>query len=117
MARKERAPETPPFSAARTFPLPNFFTITSNTVAPPNLRANPVSLHTWSSNARDAGYAVAGTSPLGTRKNLRFLAERSILSLPKICSNGGGRGFLVEIDPQVLTTLLHGHAVDCSLVE
>jgi Cys-tRNA(Pro) deacylase len=66
---------------------------------------------------RHTGYAVGETSPFGTRKNLRVFVERSILWPPKICIDGGRRGFFVEIDPQVLTTLLHARPVDCSLVE
>lgn len=66
---------------------------------------------------RHTGYQVGGTSPFGTRKELPVYVERSILSLPKIYINGGRRGFLVGIDPQVLTTVLHAQAVDCALVE
>jgi len=66
---------------------------------------------------RHTGYQVGGTSPLATRKDLPVYVERSILSLPRICINGGRRGFLVGIDPQVLTTVLHAQPVDCALVE
>jgi Cys-tRNA(Pro) deacylase len=66
---------------------------------------------------RHTGYQVGGTSPFGTRKDLPVYVERSILSLPKICINGGRRGFLVGVDPQVLTTVLHAQPVDCALVE
>jgi Cys-tRNA(Pro) deacylase len=55
---------------------------------------------------RHTGYQVGGTSPFGTRKNFPVYVERSILSLPKIFINGGRRGFLVGIDPQVLITVL-----------
>ena len=66
---------------------------------------------------RHSRYPVGRTSPFGTRKNLRVRVERSILSLPKICINGGRRGFLVEIDSQLLPTLLHAEPVDCSLAD
>ena len=66
---------------------------------------------------RHTGYQVGGTSPFGTRKELPVYVERSILSLPQICINGGRRGFLVGIDPQVLTSLLHAQPVDCALME
>ena len=66
---------------------------------------------------RHTGYQVGGTSPFGTRKDLPVYVERSILSLPTICINGGRRGFLVGIDPQVLVTALHARPVDCALVE
>lgn len=66
---------------------------------------------------RHTGYQVGGTSPFGTRKELPIYVERSILSLPRICINGGRRGFLVGIDPQVLTTVLRAQPVDCALVD
>lgn len=66
---------------------------------------------------RHTGYQVGGTSPFGTRKSLPVYVERSILSLPKIYINGGNRGFLVGIDPQVLTSALHAQPVETALVE
>jgi len=66
---------------------------------------------------RHTGYQVGGTSPFGTRKELPVYVERSVLTLPRICINGGRRGFLVGIDPQVLASLLHAQPVDCALVE
>lgn len=66
---------------------------------------------------RHTGYQVGGTSPFGMRKPLPIFVERSILGLPLIYINGGHRGFLVSIDPQVLTTLLHAQPVDCAASE
>jgi len=66
---------------------------------------------------RHTGYQVGGTSPFGTRKNLPVYVERSILSLPKIYINGGRRGFLVGLDPQVLTRVLQAQPVETALVE
>ena len=66
---------------------------------------------------RHTGYQVGGTSPFGTRKELPVYVERSVLTLPRICINGGRRGFLVGLDPQVLASLLHAQPVDCALVE
>jgi Cys-tRNA(Pro) deacylase len=63
---------------------------------------------------RHTGYQVGGTSPFGTRKLLPVFVERSILALPSIFINGGHRGFLVQIVPNVLTELLHAQAVDCA---
>jgi prolyl-tRNA editing enzyme YbaK/EbsC (Cys-tRNA(Pro) deacylase) len=40
--------------------------------------------------------------------------QQSILGLPRICINGGRRGFLVGIEPQVLTALLGARPVDCA---
>ena len=66
---------------------------------------------------RHTGYQVGGTSPFGMRKPLPIFVEHSILELPLIYINGGHRGFLVSIDPQVLTTLLHAQPVDCAGIE
>ena len=63
---------------------------------------------------RHTGYQVGGTSPFGTRKPLPVYVERTILALPAIFINGGNRGFLVQISPQVLTDLLHAQPVDCA---
>jgi Cys-tRNA(Pro) deacylase len=66
---------------------------------------------------RHTGYQVGGTSPFGTRKNLPIYVERSILKLPAIYINGGNRGFLVQISPQVLTELLHAKPVECAAAD
>lgn len=63
---------------------------------------------------RHTGYQVGGTSPFGTRKNLPIYVERSVLELPVIYINGGNRGFLVQISPQVLIDVLHAQPVDCA---
>jgi Cys-tRNA(Pro) deacylase len=59
---------------------------------------------------RHTGYQVGGRM----RKALPVFVERSILDLPQIYINGGRRGFLVAITPQVLTELLHALAVNCA---
>jgi len=64
---------------------------------------------------RHTGYQVGGTSPFGLRKRLPVYVERSVLALPRLWINGGRRGFLVGIDPSVLTTLLQATPVDCAL--
>ena len=51
------------------------------------------------------GYLVGGTSPFGTRTAMPVYVEKSILSLERIYINGGKRGFLVEIDPKVLSLI------------
>jgi len=48
------------------------------------------------------GYLVGGTSPFGTRTRVPIYVEKTISDLEKIYINGGKRGFLVEIDPNVL---------------
>ena len=66
---------------------------------------------------RHTGYQIGGTSPFGTRKPLPLYLERSILALPSIYINGGYRGFLVEISPNVLIELLHAQPVDSAATE
>jgi Cys-tRNA(Pro) deacylase len=64
---------------------------------------------------RHTAYQVGGTSPFGIKKIMPLYVERSILALPSIYINGGRRGFLVNIDPQVLLNSLGAIAVDCAL--
>ncbi len=66
---------------------------------------------------RHTGFMVGGTSPFGTRKPLPVYVEQSILELPVIYINGGRRGFLVAIAPQVLTSLLAAQPVNCALAD
>ncbi len=66
---------------------------------------------------RHSGYLVGGTSPFGTRKSMPVFIEQSILALPKIAINGGRRGYLVGIDPQVCVQLLGAQPVHCALAE
>jgi Cys-tRNA(Pro) deacylase len=66
---------------------------------------------------RHSGYLVGGTSPFGTRKSMPVYIESTILELPKIAINGGRRGYLVGIEPQVCVALLGAKAVNCALAE
>ncbi|MFO1198811.1 MAG: Cys-tRNA(Pro) deacylase [Burkholderiaceae bacterium] len=66
---------------------------------------------------RHSGYLVGGTSPFGTRKAMPVYVEASVLALPTIWINGGRRGYLVSIDPQVLVSLLAAQPVNCALEE
>jgi len=66
---------------------------------------------------RHSGYQVGGTSPFGVRKAMPVFVEESILALPRICINGGRRGFLVQLDPQVCVQLLDARPVHCALAE
>ena len=66
---------------------------------------------------RHSGYLVGGTSPFGTRKPMPVYIEETILSLPRIAINGGRRGYLVAIDPQVCVQLLGAKPVNCALAE
>ena len=64
---------------------------------------------------RHSGYQVGGTSPFATRKAMPVYVEESILALPKILLNGGRRGYLLGIDPAVLTTVLKAVPVNVAL--
>jgi len=66
---------------------------------------------------RHSGYLVGGTSPFATRKAMPVFVEESVLALPKILINGGRRGYLVGLDPQVCVRLLGAKAVQCALEE
>lgn len=66
---------------------------------------------------RHSGYLVGGTSPFGTRRSMPVYVEETILALPKIAINGGRRGYLVGIDPQVCVQLLGARPVNCALAE
>ncbi len=66
---------------------------------------------------RHSGYLVGGTSPFGTRKVMPVYIEESILALPKIAINGGRRGYLVGIAPQVCVDLLGAESVHCALAD
>ena len=66
---------------------------------------------------RHSGYLVGGTSPFGTRRAMPVYIEASILELPKILINGGRRGYLVGIDPQVCVNLLAAKPVQCALAD
>jgi Cys-tRNA(Pro) deacylase len=66
---------------------------------------------------RHSGYQVGGTSPFGTRRAMPVYIESTILELPGILINGGRRGYLVGLDPQVCVQLLGARPVQCALAE
>ena len=66
---------------------------------------------------RHSGYLVGGTSSFGTRRAMPVFIEETILALPWIAINGGRRGYLVGIDPQVCVGLLGARPVQCALTE
>ena len=66
---------------------------------------------------RHSGYLVGGTSPFATRRQMPVYIEATILELPKILINGGRRGYLVGLDPQVCVALLAAQTVQCSLTD
>jgi Cys-tRNA(Pro) deacylase len=66
---------------------------------------------------RHSGYLIGGTSPFGTRKHMPIYLERSVLGLERIYINGGRRGYLLGLEPAVLTRLLAPVLVDVALQE
>jgi Cys-tRNA(Pro) deacylase len=66
---------------------------------------------------RHSGYLVGGTSPFATRRAMPVYIESTILELPRIVINGGRRGYLVGIDPQVCMRVLGAKPVQCALAE
>ena len=64
---------------------------------------------------RHSGYQVGGTSPFGTRRQMPVYIEQTILDLPRIALNGGRRGYLVGLDPQVCVQLLGARPVQCAI--
>jgi Cys-tRNA(Pro) deacylase len=66
---------------------------------------------------RHSGYQIGGTSPFGfKREGVSVYVQASVLTLPRICINGGRRGFLIGIAPSVLMESLGAKAVECALV-
>ncbi len=64
---------------------------------------------------RHSGYLVGGTSPFGTRRPMPVFIEQGILELPRIALNGGRRGYLIGLDPQVCVQLLDAKPVQCAI--
>ena len=66
---------------------------------------------------KQTGYQVGGTSPFATRKAIPVYMEATIVALPRIYLNGGKRGFLVGMSPQVLLDLLQPVIVSVGIVK
>ncbi|MBU3739124.1 MAG: aminoacyl-tRNA deacylase [Rhodoferax sp.] len=64
---------------------------------------------------RHSGYLVGGTSPFATRRTLPVYVESTVLALPLIHINGGRRGYLIGMPPEVCVRLLGARAVECAL--
>ena len=64
---------------------------------------------------RHSGYLVGGTSPFGLRREMPVYVEASVLELPRILINGGRRGYLVGLSPEVLPSALGARPVNCAL--
>ena len=66
---------------------------------------------------KHSGYLVGGTSPFATKTEMPVFIEQTILELPRIFINGGRRGYLINIDPQVCARLLAARSVNCALTD
>ena len=64
---------------------------------------------------KHSGYQVGGTSPFATRKTMPVYMEASIAELPLIYLNGGKRGFLISVSPQVVIDLLRPTLVEVGI--
>jgi Cys-tRNA(Pro) deacylase len=64
---------------------------------------------------RHSGYLVGGTSPFGTKRTMPVYIEATLLALPRIFINGGRRGYLINIEPEVCVKLLQAQPVNCAL--
>ncbi|WP_396624064.1 aminoacyl-tRNA deacylase [Luteitalea sp.] len=64
---------------------------------------------------RATGYQFGGTSPFGTRQPLPTYVERTILDLSRVYINGGSRGLLVSVDPEVLVRVLQAVPVEVGI--
>ena len=65
---------------------------------------------------RHSGYQLGGTSPFGfKREGVPIYVQATVLALPRVCINGGRRGFLVGIEPRLLVEQLGAIAVDCAV--
>jgi Cys-tRNA(Pro) deacylase len=64
---------------------------------------------------KQTGYQVGGTSPFATRKEIPVYMEATITTLPRIYINGGKRGFLIGMLPQVVIDLLQPVIVEVGI--
>lgn len=64
---------------------------------------------------RHSGYLVGGTSPFGTRKKMPVWVEAGLLALPTIYLNGGRRGYLIGVSPEILVSVLGASTVEAGI--
>ena len=63
------------------------------------------------------GYLVGGTSPFGLKTPMPIYAEKTIFALEKIYLNGGKRGFLAELTPEILRQVLKVQEVEVGIAD
>ena len=64
---------------------------------------------------RLTGYLVGGTSPFGTKTRMPIYVEKTIFDLSQIYINGGKRGFLMSLEPEVLRKVLQIEEVEVGI--
>jgi Cys-tRNA(Pro) deacylase len=64
---------------------------------------------------RYTGYQVGGISPLGTKRAVPVLLDRSAEGLDTLCVNAGSHGFLVRVKVADLVRLLKARVGDWSI--
>ncbi len=74
--------------------------------------AQPASLDMAS---KATGYQFGGTSPFGTKKQLRITAEKTIFDLDYIYINGGKQGFILKMKPHVLKEIFNITEVEVAI--
>lgn len=63
---------------------------------------------------RLTGYRVGGISPFGARTSLPVYMDLSVLDHDKVYINGGRRGLLVCVDPELVAQLLHADLIEAA---
>ena len=82
------------------------------------LNAAKVVMVLWSRGSVQSRWVLNEAEEAAARSILvPVFIEETILSLPRILINGGRRGYLVGLDPQVCVRLLHAKPVNCALAE
>lgn len=61
------------------------------------------------------GYMFGGTSPFGTKKKLPVYAQVTIFDLNRVYINGGKRGLILELSPDIIMTILNPELVDVAI--
>jgi len=61
------------------------------------------------------GYMFGGTSPFGTKKHLPVYAQVTIFDLERIYINGGKRGLILQLSPDIIKTILSPELVDVAI--
>lgn len=64
---------------------------------------------------RHSGYMVGGTSPFATRKKMPVWIEETLLDFDTIYINGGRRGYVIGIAPQVVVEVLQAGRVKAGI--